>query len=304
MSVENITYLFEKIEKCNMCYSNVSTHKLLGKRLNSSQGFFPKNKKGITVSIFKCNQCNLIYSNPKPIPVNLQNHYGIPPEEYWTEEYFKIDEKFYSLEIKTLMKLINFQKGMKSLDIGASIGKAMIALDKIGFEAYGLEPSIQFRERAISKLNIDPSMLKLGMIENVEYDDSSFDFISYNAVIEHVYDPSYAINKALKWLKPSGVMYVEVPSSEWLSNKIINTFYKINFNDYVGNLSPMHEPYHLHEFNLKSFQKNALLNDYVIVHSEYFVCPTYLPKIFDFILKPIMKKTNTGMQLCVWLKKK
>jgi len=32
---------------------------------------------------------------------------------------------------------------MKSLDIGAGIGKQMIALSKSGFETYGLEPSKQ-----------------------------------------------------------------------------------------------------------------------------------------------------------------
>ena len=108
----------------------------------------------------------------------------------------------------------------------------------------------------------------------------------------------------MKWLKPGGIMQIEVPSSDWLINKILNTYYRLKGLDYVANISPMHEPFHLYEFSLKSFQKNSQLNGFEIVHSEYHVCTTYMPKIFDFLFVPYMRLTNTGMQLCVWLKKK
>ena len=104
-------------------------------------------------------------------------------------------------------------------------------------------------------------------------------------------------------LKPGGLIHIEVPSSNWLIGRIINLYYKLRMTDYVGNLSPMHEPFHLHEFSLKSFQIHAGNNNYNIVHHDYYVCQTYMPKILDVLIKPYMKKTKTGMQLCVWLKK-
>lgn len=297
-------YYFYHIDNCNMCGSKTDTHKILGKRLNGSQGKNPKKKIGITTTIVKCTDCGLIYSNPQPVPFDIQDHYGVPPENYWKENYFTITDNYFQGEIERLKKILDFKDGMKSLDIGAGLGKQMIALSKSGFETYGFEPSKQFYERAISKMGINPDRLKLGMIEEVEYPENYFDFISFGAVLEHLYDPSDSILKALKWLKPKGIIHIEVPSSDWLIGKIINLYYKLKGTDYVGNLSPMQEPYHPYEFNLKSFQVHSKKYDYELAFHEYYVCQTFMPKIADYFLKPYMELTNTGMQLCVWLRKK
>jgi ubiquinone/menaquinone biosynthesis C-methylase UbiE len=287
-----------------MCGATTDTHKILGKRLNASQGKNPKSKIGITTTIVKCTTCGLIYANPQPVPFDIQDHYGIPPENYWVEEYFAVNDNYFRGEIERLKTLLDFKDGMKSLDIGAGLGKQMIALSKIGFETYGFEPSKQFYERAISRMGINPDSLQLGMIETVAYPTNHFDFISFGAVLEHLYDPSASILKALQWLKPNGIIHIEVPSADWLISKILNLFYKIRQTDYVSNLSPMHEPYHLYEFGLQSFQEHAKKYGYELALYEYYVCQTYMPKIADNFLKPYMQRTNTGMQLCVWLRKK
>lgn len=301
---KQLRYYFNFIENCNMCGSNTSNHSILGKRMNCSQGKNPKNKIGLSTTIVRCTNCGLIYSNPQPVPISIQDHYGIPPEEYWKGDYFTIQDNYFQGEIDRFNSLVDFQKGMKSLDIGAGLGKQMIALSKAGFDTYGFEPSEQFYERAISKMGISPDKLKLGMIEEVEYPENYFDFISFGAVLEHLYDPSESIKKALYWLKPTGLIHIEVPSSNWLIAKILNLYYKFTCTDYVTNLSPMHEPFHLHEFSLKAFQKHAEKNDYTVVHHEYYVCDTFMPKGIDKLLELYMKKSNTGMQLCIWLGKK
>jgi 2-polyprenyl-3-methyl-5-hydroxy-6-metoxy-1,4-benzoquinol methylase len=287
-----------------MCGSATGNHQVLGKRLNKSQGKSPSGKIGITTTICKCDVCGLIYSNPLPIPVDLQDHYGVPPEEYWKNEYFNINEHYFKFEIERLQKLTPFEQGQKTLDIGAGLGKQMIALANAGYETYGFEPSKPFYEKAVSKMNMDPERFKLGAIEEVEYPDAFFDFISFGAVLEHLYDPSASIITAMQWLKPNGIIHIEVPSSEWLINKFINLFYKLRLTDYVGNISPMHKPFHLYEFSLNSFERHAAINNYTIAHHEYFVCETFMPSYLDFILMPYMNKTNTGMQLTVWLRKK
>ena len=67
-----------------------------------------------------------------------------------------------------------------------------------------LNHPLPFYERAISKMNIDPGKLKLGMIEDVDYPENHFDFITFGAVLEHLYHPAASIEKAMKWLKPGG----------------------------------------------------------------------------------------------------
>lgn len=301
---KQLRYYFNTVDRCNMCESKADTHKVLGRRLNQSQGRNPKDKIGISTTVVKCSTCGLVYSNPQPVPFDLQDHYGIPPEDYWKESYFQIDDNYFRGEIERIKELIDFKEGMKSLDIGAGLGKAMIALKKAGFDSYGFEASKQFHERAITKMGISADKLRLGVIEEVGYAENSFDFISFGAVLEHLYNPSESILKAMTWSKPNGLIHIEVPSSDWLIGKIINLIYQLKGTDYVGNLSPMHEPFHLYEFGLKSFQEHAKRHGYDVVFYEYYVCRTFMPKIADYILKPYMKWTNKGMQLCVWLRKR
>ena len=298
-----LKYQFKYIEQCNMCGSSDEKQKIIGKRLNQSQGKKPKNKIGITTTVVKCSNCGLIYPNPLPIPNNLQDHYGIPPEDYWKPDYFVVRTDYWLDKIEKIKKLIDFKDGMKSLDVGAGLGKAIIAFSNAGFDAYGFEASKPFYERAISKMGLNPDKIQLGMIETVDYLDDFFDVITFGAVLEHFYDPSDSIQKALRWLKPNGIIKIDVPSSDWLISKFMNYYYKLKRTDYVSNLSPMHEPFHLYEFGLKSFQEHGKLNGYEVIDFQYNVCETFMPKFADLFLKSYMKRTNTGMDLNVWIRK-
>lgn len=301
--MRKITYTFIPIEKCNMCGEPPSKFKILGKRLNCSQGKNPSQKLGISTTIVKCRNCALVFSDPQPVPDNIQDHYGVPPESYWKEEYFKVEEHHFQAQINRFKKIIPFKEKMRALDIGAGLGHQMIALEKAGFEVYGLEPSKTFYDRAIEKMGINPHRLKLSMLEESFYEDNFLDFINISAVYEHLYDPDAALKQVYNWMKPGALIHIQVPNAAWLINRLANIYYQLRGSDYVANLSPMHPPYHLHEFSLQSFKLNAQINNFKIAGYKYYVASTYMPKLLDPLLKPIMKKTNTGMQLEVWLQK-
>ncbi|PWH85327.1 class I SAM-dependent methyltransferase [Brumimicrobium oceani] len=297
-------YNFKEITVCEMCGDKTENHKILGQRLNKTQGYKPKSKTGISVGIVKCTNCNLIYSNPQPIPFDLQDHYGTPPEEYWKEDYFEWKPTYFKPQIEEASELISFKKGMKSLDIGAGLGKSMLSMQHKGFDVHGLEPSIPFYERAISKMGIDKEKLKLGSIEELDYEKNTFDFITFGAVFEHLYEPSKCLEKALGWLKPNGIIQIEVPSSKWLMPKFMNFYFKLIGTNYVTNLSPMHTPFHLHEFDLKSFTELSNKLNFSIEKHRYEVCSIYyMPKFLHGPLKSYMKATDKGMQLTVYLRK-
>ena len=72
----------------------------------------------------------------------------------------------------------------------------------------------------------------------------------------------------------------------------------------MTNLSPMHEPFHMYEFDIRSFRKLAQKLNFEIVEHYLDVCSIYhIPQFLQPILKWYMKKSNTGMQLTVWLRK-
>jgi 2-polyprenyl-3-methyl-5-hydroxy-6-metoxy-1,4-benzoquinol methylase len=297
-------YTFEEVVVCDMCGDPTTRHAILGQRLNQSQGLSPKKKTGISVSVKKCTNCDLIYSSPLPVPFDIQDHYGTPPEDYWQPSYFEWHPSYFAHQISVVQELLPFKKGMSALDIGAGLGKGMLSLEHAGFDAYGFEPSVPFYERAISKMKMDPARLKLGMIEEMEYEENSFDFITYGAVLEHLYHPADSLRKALKWLKPDGIIHIEVPSSKHFIAKLLNLYYTLRGTNYVTHLSPMHSPFHLYEFGLKSFEAAGKQMNFSIVKHQYDVCDINpAPSVLHLPLKKYMQWTDTGMQLTVYLKK-
>jgi len=286
-----------------MCGAGKAMQKNTGMRFDSTQGKRPMKKTGIAVSVARCKNCGLVYTNPMPVPENISDHYGVEPEAYWKEDYFRIPENHYSDELSVLKKLTKNKKPLRVLDIGAGIGKVMLTLEKEGYDVYGIEASETFYKTAIDKMDINSEKLHCGMIEDAEYPVSHFDFINLGAVLEHLYNPDKILKKLMKWLKPGGLIFVSVPSSRWLMAKLMNFLYSLQGLDYVSNLSPMHQPYHLYEFGLKSFILNGKKNNYKVVHHQVYVCDTFAPKVFDKPLRWIMRKQGSGLQLLVCLKK-
>jgi SAM-dependent methyltransferase len=274
----------------------------MGLRLNGTQGARPREATGIAVSIKKCRDCELVFADPQPIPALLSDHYGVPPDAYWSANAFEWSPAYFAEEITTAKRLLPFRQGMTALDIGVGLGKAMQSLTHAGFDAWGIEPSEPFYQRAVER--IGPERLRLAAVEDAHFDAASFDFITFGAVLEHIYRPSEALAKALHWLKPGGIIQVEVPSSAHFMSKIFNLYFRLMGTNYVTNISPMHTPFHLYEFGLTSFERNGRINGYEIAEHLYQVCGIYhVPKALHGPLRWWMARTNTGMQLTVYLRK-
>jgi SAM-dependent methyltransferase len=304
-SARYLKYLFVYHERCNMCGSPVAGHKVLGKRLNRPQRWRPGNKVGIATTVLRCRKCGLVYANPQPIPERLEDHYGVPPEDYWHVEYFSVSPGYLAGQIATFKRLHRGGPAgpLRALDVGVGIGKAMVALANAGFDVYGVEPSEPFYRRATDRMSIEKNRIQLAPVEDAAFEPASFDFINFGAVLEHLFDPSAVLQKALGWLRQDGLIHVEVPSSAWLMSRLARLFYRVTGSDYVVNTCPMHPPYHLYEFGLGSFRENGEVNGYKVVYHEYYVCDSYMPRILRPVFDTVMRLTGTGMQLAVWLGK-
>lgn len=296
-------YSFVYLDQCNMCHAGLEEQKLLGRRLDSRQGLWPRRRSGIAVSIFYCRQCGLIFPNPMPLPESIAQHYDVEPEAYWAPDYFVVDPNYISHQIETFAKVSGRKPGGQALDVGAGIGKAMVALGRAGFEVSGIEPSPAFRRAAIERMGIAEDRVQLSSIEEATFPEDTFDFINFHAVLEHISDPALALQRMVKWLKPDGYMYVEVPSSAFMISTLMRLFYRMTGADYVINTCPMHVPYHLYEFGLESFVKAGQRDGYTVAFHEFYPCANYMPRPFIITANVIMNWTKTGMQLAVWLKK-
>jgi len=230
-------------------------------------------------------------------------HYDVPPEQYLNYANLSVGDDYFAQELAWLERLAPTRLGMRSLDVGAGIGKAMTAMARRGFDAYGLEPSTTFYKHAVEHTGVSTDKLALASVETAEYPAEFFDFISFGAVLEHFYSPAASLARAVRWLKPGGLMFAEVPSARWLVSRLANVYYRLTGTDYVGNLSPMHPPFHLYEFTIESFQRHGAIAGYAVADHRHLVCETYMPPVVRSIAARYMAATATGMQLCVWLRK-
>ena len=58
------------------------------------------------------------------------------------------------------------------------------------------------------------------MLEDADLPDESFDVVTMDAVIEHVYDPIDALRQIHRCLKPGGVVALKTPKYGGLSNRL------------------------------------------------------------------------------------
>lgn len=298
------SYSFFEVQSCNMCGADASKAKTIGLRLDKSTGKWPRGRRGVAVSVCRCGSCGLVFADPQPVPRSIADHYGIPPESYWGNLRLEPDPGYFADQIATAKRLLDFFAGMKAIDIGVGLGKAVRAMRDAGFDVCGIEPSEPFHRKALELLNLDSGRIRLGSVEEVEFEAGAFDFVTFGAVLEHLYDPAGAIAKAVSWLKPGGVLHAEVPNSNHLVSKILNLYYRAVGTNYVTNLSPMHVPFHLFEFTVESFRKNGALANYVVEEYKVDVCSILnIPRVLHPLLRRLMERNETGMQLTVWLRK-
>ncbi|GIV24144.1 MAG: hypothetical protein KatS3mg025_1803 [Bacteroidia bacterium] len=302
-----LAYRFLYLTRCPMCDNPFPKgNKILGHRLNTSQGFRPARKVGITTAIFQCKGCGLIGCTPLPIPSSVGAHYDIDPQTYWQDPaFFDIPAGFFAREIDIAKALLGGDVvGKRALDIGSGIGKNIYVLSQAGFDVYGIEPSKTFRDKAVELQYAQPDRLILASLEEAEFPEAFFDFITFSAVLEHLYSPDYALRKALRWLRPGGILHVEVPSAKWLVAKVLNLYYRLRGTDYVTHCSPMHPPFHLWEFSVESFKKHGEKVGYIVEKVEYLPGEVRPLRPLIRLLRPMMKLTHADMQLVVWLRRR
>ena len=221
------TYTLMGVTQCAMCRAPVEHAKVLGRRLDSSQGVRPTRRIGVATTIMRCGNCGLVFPNPLPIPADIGQHYDMDPEVYWHPRNLQAPPDYFGPQIREFRRLHPNGDTPVALDVGAGLGFCMVALSAAGFDAHGMEPSPAFRDAAIERSGIDPEKLSLTSIETATYEPGSFDLVTFGAVLEHLPHPAAQLERALDWLRPGGLIHMEVPSADWLSSRLINLVYRV-----------------------------------------------------------------------------
>lgn len=297
-------FRFVAARACAMCGALPGAFRRMGRRLDGHQGLAPARRPGVAVTVVRCGACGLVFPDPMPLPASVEALYGVAPAEYWPADYLQSAPGYMDGQCAIARDLLGGRAGLAALDVGAGIGKGVLALERNGFRAVGLEPSRAFRVHALRHMGLRPDQIIPGSVEDAELPPASFDYVHCGAVLEHVPEPGRALGRVLTWTRPGGIVHAEVPSAAWLLGRGMNAWYRVTGQGFVTNTSPMHPPYHLYEFTVASFRAAAASLPCALERHEVWRGDVLGPRVLHPLWGWLMDATGTGMQLAVWLRKR
>lgn len=304
--------------KCEICGSN------------KCELLFNQEDKNLNIpgkfSIFRCNNCGVLFINPQPTSSELEKHYS--NGMYYSLN--KIDTKSKKLNIKILLYKTYFDKKNKNiflrlilnplkfiargtiiipnsklLDIGSGSGQFLYEMKKLGMDVQGIEPGdFNKKESEKYKLNIEKKDL-------IKYKakKESFDIITMNHVLEHVHNPKEVVRKIHDLLKKNGILIIGVPNKNSLAYYIFGK-----------NWHQLDVPRHLFNYSNKNIKSFVEKNGFKVLRVRYnsrpnqFVVGIYfllgikkrkgaLNRILEGIFLPLTWLVNVlkmGDQIEVW----
>jgi len=176
-------------------------------------------RAGIPTSyhIYECLSCGLACLQPQPASDDMQAHY---PDWLWEAEYHggRVPQRLnVALDI---LQRFHPRPGIL-LDVGCATGEFILAAERAGWRARGIEVSERQADVALSRgadAILFPDFL-------VYESDTRFDAITLNHVLEHVPSPRAYLDKAISLLDEGGVLLVSVPNYNSLSRRLFGKYW-------------------------------------------------------------------------------
>jgi ubiquinone/menaquinone biosynthesis C-methylase UbiE len=129
----------------------------------------------------------------------------------WLENLYAIYGSYYPYIAKECMnQIVNKNKPLKILDVGCSTGKLMYEFYKIDTsnEIMGIDIDPDAKEKSIPEVKDN---ILVGNFVDFPFSDGQFDIVTLCFVIEHLLNIKPYIEKAIKVLKPGGLLFISTP---------------------------------------------------------------------------------------------
>lgn len=173
-----------------------------------------------------CLDCGLVWTDPRPSVEATRAFYS---EKYRRQYKATLTPKMKHVYRDVNRALVRFERirhllapGMKLLDVGAGAGFFPYVVKQNGFAVTGLEPNTGYAQYARDEFGLD---IRAGFLQDMDFEDGSFDIITLNHVLEHLEDPFAALVRLRGWLRPGGYLNLEVPNIEATYHAPANKFH-------------------------------------------------------------------------------
>lgn len=177
------------------------------------------------LGVARCRQCDLLFLSPRPDENSRQALLrGTVPEALQAYSHTKANyaavtrsrSDLFERRLETLEHLVETDHhSLRILDVGASAGTFVEQARERGWDAFGVEASVDGTRVALEQGMQFPR----GVAEALPFADGSFDVLHSHHVFEHLTDPLAAAREAWRVLKPGGLVFIEIP------NQLDNIFF-------------------------------------------------------------------------------
>jgi SAM-dependent methyltransferase len=192
----------EKVS-CDLCGSGASSP------------FFEREDRftGKSFQFVSCQDCGLIYLNPRPTQAELPEFY---PQDY--EAYYLTGDASHSMEqwhkLRALKMQLDFVQKLVSgrgrlLDVGCATGNFMRTAREYGWEVTGVELIEPAAQTARQQYGLD---VHSGSVDTADLPKATFDVITLWDVLEHLPSPKVAMKRIHQLLKPGGIVVFSIPN--------------------------------------------------------------------------------------------
>jgi len=153
--------------------------------------------------------------------------------------------------------------GKHLLDIGCGNGSLLQRLSDIGWEVQGID----FDQGAVAYCNSKGLNVKLGDLLIQKFKAESFDVITLNHVIEHIFNPEEILKECCRIIKPGGMLVIATPNNK-------SWGYKLFFKHHWYYLDPPRHVMIFNRKNLSTILKDAgfeILSDKTTIRNEFYI---------------------------------
>lgn len=169
--------------------------------------------------LMRCSVCSLVWLNHPPKPEEMAWHYGV--DYHRTIETSGDADLAKRWRIPRDRVLALGQRG-DLLDIGCSTGAFLYTLKDQGWRLHGIEISPEEARKAEVRSG---ASVFIGGILDAPFAPESFDVITGLHVLEHVDRLDETVEKLRGWLKPGGILYLNIPNIDALESRIFQSYW-------------------------------------------------------------------------------
>ena len=256
---------------CNICKCPAASEELYAEDFDNN---------GFRYQLYKCGNCKLVSIHPIPDSHEISNFYN---KNYYGGERAKF---IYPLEI--LIKLSNIRKARiidsyirkyqncsnpvdaQIVDIGCGRAHILTELVKLGYAGCGVE-----RMDFNGTVDNSVKLFKTDDFNKLNFAEWQTNAVIFWHVLEHLSDPSVAIETAGRILKSNGLLVISVPNYGSFQSKLFKSYW-----------FHLDLPRHLYHFSNNSMGYLLAKYGFTVVNSSTF---SFEQSIYGFIQSSMNK---------------